>query len=56
MPFQSEAQRKFMWAKHPDIAQRWVDEGAKSKGLPKKKFNAGAFSRAKKKHFNIKDN
>jgi hypothetical protein len=23
-----------MWAKHPEIAQRWVDEGAKSKGLP----------------------
>lgn len=23
-----------MWMKHPKIAQRWVDEGAKSKGLP----------------------
>lgn len=34
MPFKSEAQRRFMWAKHPGIAQRWVDEGATSKGLP----------------------
>lgn len=34
MPFQSEAQRRFMWMKHPKIAQKWVDEGSKSKGLP----------------------
>lgn len=27
MPFQSEAQRKFMWANHPEIAQRWSNEG-----------------------------
>ena len=33
-PFKSEAQRRYLWAKHPKIAQRWVDEGAKSKGLP----------------------
>lgn len=37
MPFQSEAQRRFLWANHPDIAQKWVDEGAKSQGLPKHK-------------------
>jgi len=24
MPFQSEKQRRFMWAKHPDIAARWT--------------------------------
>lgn len=24
MPFQSEAQRKLMWAKHPAIARRWA--------------------------------
>lgn len=24
MPFQSEAQRKFMFAKHPDIAKKWA--------------------------------
>jgi hypothetical protein len=26
MPFQSEKQRRFMWANHPKIAQRWADE------------------------------
>ena len=24
MPFRSEKQRKYMWAKHPDIARRWT--------------------------------
>jgi hypothetical protein len=47
MPFQSESQRRFLWAKHPDIAQKWVDEGAKSKGLPKHKRKKT--SRRKKK-------
>jgi len=27
MPFQSEAQRRFMFSQHPDIAKRWVAEG-----------------------------
>lgn len=26
MPFKSEKQRRFMWAQHPEIAQRWADE------------------------------
>jgi hypothetical protein len=26
MPFKSEKQRKFMWAKHPDIARRWTEK------------------------------
>ncbi len=26
MPFRSEAQRRFMWARHPDIARRWTAE------------------------------
>ena len=34
MPFKSEKQRRFLWLKHPKIAQKWADEGAKSKGLP----------------------
>lgn len=29
MPFKSEKQRRFMWSQHPDIAQRWADEGKK---------------------------
>ena len=24
MPFKSEKQRKFLWAKHPEIAKRWT--------------------------------
>ena len=24
MPFQSEAQRRMMWAEHPDIAEAWA--------------------------------
>lgn len=44
MPFKSESQRRFMWAKHPDIAEAWSHgkssvtgkhEGkAKNTGLP----------------------
>lgn len=34
-PFKSESQRKFMWARHPDIAKRWEKE-TKKKKLPKK--------------------
>lgn len=26
MPFQSDRQRRFMFAKHPQIARRWADE------------------------------
>ena len=26
MPFRSEKQRRYLWAKHPDIAQRWSAE------------------------------
>ncbi len=37
MPFQSEAQRRFLWAKHPDIAQRWADEYPGKKKLPRHK-------------------
>ena len=33
MPYKSEKQRKFMHAKHPDIAARW-DEEMKAKGKP----------------------
>lgn len=26
MPFKSEKQRRFLWAKRPDIAKRWTSE------------------------------
>jgi hypothetical protein len=34
MPFKSEAQRRFMWAKHPEIAKKWAHKYGKGKGLP----------------------
>jgi len=35
MPFQSEKQRRFMWAEHPEIAHRWAHEYPESnKNLP----------------------
>lgn len=39
MPFKSEKQRKFLWAKHPEIAKRWTKKyGSKPvEGLKKAK-------------------
>ena len=34
MPFQSEKQRRFLWAAHPDIAKRWAHEYPTKKKLP----------------------
>ena len=36
-PFKSQAQRAFMYAKHPGIAKRWREEYGPQKGLPKYK-------------------
>jgi hypothetical protein len=37
MPFVSEAQRKFLWKKHPEIAERWAKEFPNQGKLPKHK-------------------
>lgn len=34
MPFLSDKQRKYLYAKHPDIAERWAKETPKGKKLP----------------------
>ncbi|NBT59439.1 hypothetical protein EBT16_11710, partial [bacterium] len=34
MPFRSEKQRRFLWAKHPEIAKRWAHEYPNQKNLP----------------------
>ena len=34
MPFKSDAQRRFLYARHPKIARRWTREGGTSKDLP----------------------
>lgn len=38
MPFQSESQRRYMWAKHPAIAKRWAAEYPNQKDLPYRKL------------------
>lgn len=35
-PFVSKSQQRFMFAKHPGIAKRWVGETSDLKGLPEK--------------------
>jgi hypothetical protein len=34
MPFRSEAQRRYMFARHPEIAKRWSKEYGTPKNLP----------------------
>jgi hypothetical protein len=42
MPFKSEKQRRFMWARHPGIAARWTREfGSKVVPSRKKEFEDG---------------
>ena len=40
MPFQSESQRRFMWAKHPTIAKKWSHEGKRKKKSSGKKYSS----------------
>lgn len=35
MPFRSEQQRRYMWARHPEVARRWTKKYG-SKIQPKK--------------------
>tara|TARA_R100000306_G_scaffold459_1_gene1137 strand:- start:140 stop:1420 length:1281 start_codon:yes stop_codon:yes gene_type:complete len=42
MPFQSEKQRRYLHANHPDIAQRWEQEYAGG-GVARKEFLTGGF-------------
>lgn len=36
MPFKSQAQRRFMYSRHPEIAQRWRKENGPQRGLPER--------------------
>lgn len=47
MPFRSQAQRGFLFARHPDIAKRFAAETPKGKSLPYKvgKDGSGPISR-----------
>lgn len=41
MPFQSKAQMRFMFAKHPDIAKRWARTYGVPKNMPEHKGSRG---------------
>lgn len=34
MPFRSEAQRRYLWANHPEIASRWSKEFGSKVAIP----------------------
>ena len=36
MSMKSQAQRKYLWAKHPEVAEKFEKETPKGKKLPKK--------------------
>jgi hypothetical protein len=36
MPFRSARQRSFLWAKHPEVAERWETEGGTPANLPER--------------------
>ena len=37
MPFKSDAQRRLMYARHPEIAKRWRKESGPQRDLPERK-------------------
>lgn len=37
MPMKSKAQRKYLWAKDPELAKKFEEETPKGKKLPEKK-------------------
>lgn len=59
MPFRSQAQRRFLFSKHPDIAKRWASEFPNQKRLPErihsKYKQALAIERAVHKKMGIKN-
>ena len=49
MPFKSEAQRRWMFARHPKMAKRWAKHTPKGKQLPEKVAKKGRKPRKKRK-------
>jgi hypothetical protein len=39
VPFQSQAQRRYLWANRPDVAERWSEKYGTPANLPKRKKN-----------------
>jgi hypothetical protein len=44
MPFESQAQRAYMYSQHPSIAKRWRKESGPQKDLPQ--YKAGSKAKA----------
>lgn len=51
MPFKSEAQRKFMWANHPEMAKRWESVTPKGKKLPEHVKTGSFYTPPTKTHY-----
>lgn len=49
MPFKSQAQKRFMFAKHPEIAKRWAKEYPESLHVQKEKVSKNGKLGARKK-------
>lgn len=50
MPFKSEKQRRFLYAKHPEIAKRWSEEeGDVAHPPPEKRVRKEAIGRRMKR-------
>lgn len=52
MPFKSESQRRYLWAKHPEIAKRWTKKYGSTVAPPLKAVHArlGTNKSTKTKH------
>lgn len=48
MPFKSEQQRRFMWARHPEIAEQWA-HGRHTSGKSKAELMAELRAHRRKK-------
>lgn len=46
MPFQSKAQQRWMFAKHPEMAERWAHETPDIKALPEHVAHQGKSDRS----------
>lgn len=44
MPFKSEAQRRYLWMHHPEVARKWAHKYGSGKNLPYRK------KKSKRKH------
>ena len=47
-PFASESQRRYLFARHPKIAEKWAHKYGTPKNLPKHKSKSRLYRRIKK--------